>query len=143
MMRQARACCRIVCHVALMTLVALSGTSCCTAQLWDKYNPDTRLWIPADKTTEEDLQKKNIKYERIKTDDMDGHFLIDGYFVDKSREEKDHDRLILTVATPFTVAADAVIITIVVGGVVCYLYASVNDDAWHEPPSGPRRHRRK
>jgi hypothetical protein len=113
----------VIVRVAALPLVMLGCVSCTcvdntweeysvTHKLWDNFDPKEKVWIPADKITEAELQKRGVKYEKF-TDTTPT-----GYLIAKSSLAKFSDYSVLVFATPVTVAVDATGVGIVVGAVV-------------------------
>ena len=102
------------CGFVVLLLIPLVSSGCMTSALWDSVDPDKRVWVPASKTTEEQLRKKGLSYEKhrftskqlgdngIVCDDE----VVEGFLVEKSDLQKFGDTLVLIAATPFTLAAD-------------------------------------
>ena len=118
MKRKIKAWKRVVCSFVALLLVAQFCTSCAgienvsvTCKLWDDADPHSRIWIPADKITEQELQKRGVKYEKFTNGQLNG------YVVHKSSLEKFGDYTVLTLGTPITVAIDAAGAAVAVGAV--------------------------
>lgn len=93
-------------------LLALACSSCCTQTLWDRIDPNERVWIPDTDITEAELIQKGVEYKKY------GGDFPHGYLVKKSSMQKFSEYTILTLATPITLTVDSVL-------VVVYLWASV------------------
>jgi hypothetical protein len=92
-----------------LSLVLFLCQSCTTNKLWEDTNPDTRLWIDADKITEAELQKRGVDYTVHNTSQGDG------YLVEKSSRQKMKDFHLRMLGTPATLIVDAASTVAVVG----------------------------
>ena len=127
---------RRLCWFVLLVVLLVANAGCLTSALWEKANPNKRLRIPSSKTTEEELEKKGIAYEKIqltkeKQEEMgvtSPKETVEVYLVEKSRMRKLCDTAVLVVATPFTVVADGALIC---GACVAWLWA--HDDSRRSP----------
>ena len=110
------------CGLAALVLISLVSGGCVTGALWERFDPDKRVWISCDQVTEEQLREKGLEYEtcrltreQLKEQGIECHEeRIEGYLVEKSDLEKLGDWAVLVAATPVTVVADGVIIGAVV-----------------------------
>jgi hypothetical protein len=80
-----------------------------TQKLWDSNNPNARIWIDADKITEEELKQRGVDYTHFSSNKFNG------YMVEKSQEEKMRGFYLRMLATPVTLTVDAATVVAVVG----------------------------
>jgi hypothetical protein len=83
--------------------------SCATSKLWDDTNPNERVWIDADKITEEALREKGVEYE------VHAAEWGNGYLIEKSGWSKMRDFHLRMLGTPVTLVVDAATTVVVVG----------------------------
>ncbi len=103
--------CRLLLIGALVTC-----QSCATALLWEKTDPRERIWIGADKTTEEALMRRGVAYEVYVSPRGKG------YLIEKSGWRKMSDYQLRMLGTPVTLALDTATTVVVVG-----VYLFIND----------------
>lgn len=101
--------------VLLMGLL-LSGQACTTAKLWEDANPNDRIWIDADKTTEASLKARGVDYQ-VYNDKG-----VSGYLIKKHGLERMKDYQLRALGTPVTLVVDAAATVVVVG-----VYMFIND----------------
>lgn len=94
----------------------LNCQACTTGKLWEDTNPNVRVWIDADKTTEADLKRRGVDYE------VYNNGTVTGYLIPKSGAEKMKDYHLRALGTPVTLVVDAAATVIVVG-----VYIFLND----------------
>ena len=90
--------------------------SCVTQRLWDDANPAERVWIDADKITEESLKNRGVKYE-VYSDERGK-----GYLIEKTGLQKMGDYHLRMLGTPVTLVLDGASSVAVVG-----VYLFLND----------------
>lgn len=93
-------------------LLALACSSCFTQTLWNRIDPNERVWIPDTDITEAELIQKGVEYMKF---DKEAPC---GYLVQKSSLRKFGEYTVLTLTTPITLTVDTAI-------VVVYLWASL------------------
>lgn len=106
------------CGFVALVLISLVSSGCTTGALWERFDPNKRVWIPCDQVTEEQLRAKGLEYEKCQLTrgqlEQQGiecqEECLEGYLVEKSDLEKLGDWAVLIAATPVTVVADGVII---------------------------------
>lgn len=93
----------------------VSGGCLCTQALWDRVNPNERVWMSSSRITEEELKQKGLEYEKYQfTRGQPSQRGIDGYLVEKSDLQKCGDYVLLVAATPVAVVIDGVFVGAVV-----------------------------
>ncbi len=97
-----------------------------TQKLWESNNPNVRVWIDADKITEDELKQRGVKYTRYSSDKLK----LNGYLVEKTEAEKLKGFYLKMLATPVTLTVDAAAIVAVVGVVAGVAY--VGSGEWVE-----------
>ena len=75
--------------------------SCATTALWENTDPNQRIWIPADKTSEAALQKKGVEHE------FHAYKCGQGYTAEKTKWRKIQDINLRVIGTPVALALDA------------------------------------
>lgn len=80
-----------------------------TSKLWESNNPNERVWINADKITEDKLKQRGVEYTRYNTKQGSG------YLVPKSEWRKIKDFNLCMLGTPVTLVVDAATVVVVVG----------------------------
>ena len=102
---------------AISLLLALLAfcQSCTTQRLWQSTNPNERIWVDANKITEESLQQRGVDYS-ISVNEWG-----EGYLIEKSGWRKFNDYHLRILGTPVTLAVDAVT-TVAVVGVIMFLH---------------------
>lgn len=90
--------------------------SCATQRLWDDADPTARVWIDADKITEDALKNRGVKYE-VYTDERGK-----GYLIEKTGWQKMSDFQLRMLGTPVTLVLDGASTVAVVG-----VYLFLND----------------
>jgi len=80
-----------------------------TTKLWEKNNPNVCVWIDADKTTEDELKRRGVKYTVYSSDKFNG------YLVEKSEWDKMKGFYLKMLGTPVTLTIDAATVVTVVG----------------------------
>ena len=80
-----------------------------TTKLWESNNPNVCVWIDANKTTEEELKQRGVKYTIYSSDKFNG------YLVEKSEWDKMKGFYLKLFGTPVTLTIDATTIVAVVG----------------------------
>jgi hypothetical protein len=68
--------------------------------MWDTFDPQEPVWIPASTITEAELTKKGIEYRKSSSE------RDPGYVVKKGSLRKFGEYTLLTLATPLTVIVD-------------------------------------
>ncbi len=96
-----------------------------TQKLWESNNPNVRVWIDADKITEDELKQRGVKYTHYSSKKLNG------YMVEKSEVEKMHGFYLRMLATPVTLTVDAATIVAVVGLVAGAAYVGAGDWVGH------------
>ncbi|MFC1652112.1 hypothetical protein ACFL3F_00180 [Planctomycetota bacterium] len=96
--------------VILSTVIHLLSSCTVTKDLWDSYDPNEWIWIPANEITEEALLKKGLDYQDATRDSGGG-----GYMVEKTKLVKLHDYTMLTLGTPVAVFIDSVPLIVYLG----------------------------
>ena len=76
------------------------GQGCATSSLWECTDPGQKVWVPADKTTEEILKKKGLDYE------VSAGETAPGYYVEKDKWHKALDVQLRILGTPPALALD-------------------------------------
>ena len=102
--------------IALALMLLVNGG--CTATLWQERGPQARVWIPAGQITEEQLRQEGRTYSKIRMTKQGlrevgircDEPIMDVYLAEKTRRQKFNDSVVLTLATPFTLVVDGVII---------------------------------
>lgn len=100
----------------LLACYLLGCQACTTAKLWEDANPNDRIWIDADKTTEASLKERGVKYEVYSRDG------VSGYLIRKDGFERMKDYQLRALGTPVTLVVDAASTVVVVG-----FYMFLND----------------
>lgn len=103
--------------VLLALLIAgtlFAAPSCTTQALWENTNPNERIWIDANRTSEADLQRRGVRYEVYESQ------IGRGYLLDKTCWQKMKDYHLRALGTPVTLVVDAAS-TVVVVGVLLFL----------------------
>ena len=95
--------------VPVLIGLLLGNQGCSTSALWEHTNPDERIWIDANRTSESDLKKRGVDYE-VYTGARGNGFLIK-----KSGWEKMKDYQLRALGTPVTLVVDAASVVVVVG----------------------------
>lgn len=99
----------------LFLAVMVICQSCTTQKLWQSTNPNERIWVDANKITEESLKKRGVDYSISENE------WGKGYLIEKSGWRKFGDYHLRVLGTPVTLAVDAVT-TVAVVGVLMFLY---------------------
>jgi hypothetical protein len=89
--------------------------SCATSKLWEDTNPNERVWIDANRISEETLKKRGIEYEPLSAE------WGSGYLIEKSGWGKMKDYQLRMLGTPVTLVVDAATTVVVVGA---YIFVS-------------------
>lgn len=92
--------------------------ACSTAKLWQDANPNDRIWIDANKTTEAALKERGLDYE-VYNDKG-----VSGYLIKKHGLERMKDYQLRALGTPVTLVLDAAATVVVVG-----VYMFISDPA--------------
>jgi hypothetical protein len=100
----------------LLIGVLLCCQACTTAKLWQDANPNDRIWIDADKTTEASLKERGVDYQ-VYNDKG-----VSGYLIKKQGLERMKDYQLRALGTPVTLVLDAAATVVVVG-----VYVLLND----------------
>jgi hypothetical protein len=95
-------------RVILMGLLLFSQ-SCATSRLWDDTNPNDRVWISADKITEQALKTRGVDYQPYALKQGNG------YLVHKSSWGRMKDYHLRMLGTPVTLVVDTATTVVVVG----------------------------
>ncbi len=93
-----------------------------TQKLWESNNPNVRVWIDADKITEDELKQRGVNYTTYSSEKFNG------YLVEKSERDKLKGLYLKMLGTPVTLTVDAATIVAVVGVLVGVGY--VASGAW-------------
>lgn len=93
----------------LLAGLLLACQSCATARLWEDINPNERIWVGADKISEQTLRQKGISYEVYTSGS------IRGFLIPKSGMQKMKDYQLRALGTPVTLVLDAATTVVVVG----------------------------
>lgn len=101
---------------AVLIALLLTCQGCATSALWARTDPQARVWIDENRTTEAELQKRGVDYEVYNGEKGNG------YLIKKSGWQKMKDYQFRALGTPVTLALDAASIVVVVG-----VYMFVND----------------
>jgi len=80
-----------------------------THALWENAGSNERVFISTTDITPAELERRGVKYERYRSD------LLDGYLVEKSKFDRFRDYTFRVLATPFTVTLDTAVVVTVVG----------------------------
>ena len=80
-------------------LLAL-GQACATSHLWECTDPEQKIWVPADRTSEKTLKKRGLNYEVFAGE------TAPGYFVEKDKWQKALDIQLRILGTPPALALD-------------------------------------
>jgi len=88
--------------------------SCATQSLWRSTDPNERIWVDANKITEESLRQRGVDYSVCVNE------WGVGYLIGKSGWQKFGDYHLRILGTPVTLAVDAVS-TVAVVGVIMFL----------------------
>ena len=78
------------------------GQGCATSSLWECTDPEQKVWVPADRTSEETLKKRGLDYEAVAGE------AAPGYFVEKNKWHKALDVQLRILGTPPALALDLV-----------------------------------
>jgi len=108
--------------------------SCATSKLWEDTDPDARIWIDANKITEEALQKRGVEYRPFALTQGNG------YLVKKTSLDKMKDYQLRMLGTPVTLVVDAAT-TVAVVGVYMFLMDPEGTCSLIEISSGRRDYR--
>lgn len=103
-----------------LAVLLMIAPGCATKILWEKTDPNERVWISVSEISEKQLIDKNIHY--YKTNEKPGP----GFLIPKSSARRLGDYTIRMLATPATVVVDAATVVMIVAVAV---YAFTPDDA--------------
>ncbi len=86
-----------------------SCQACSTAKLWEDADPNARIWIDADKTTEAALKERGLHYQVYNEQG------VSGFLIEKRGLERMKDYQLRALGTPVTLVVDAAVTVVVVG----------------------------
>lgn len=105
--------------IALLSVPLVLGGCTYTDMLWQATDPHMRVWIPASRITEDQLQQEGRAYDKVHLTKQSLRAMgipgqedeMDGYLAEKSRVHQLTDRVVMVVGTPVTAGIDTAIIT--------------------------------
>jgi hypothetical protein len=86
-----------------------SCQACSTAKLWEDADPNARIWIDADKTTEAALKERGLHYQVYNEQG------VSGFLIEKRGLERMKEYQLRALGTPVTLVVDAAVTVVVVG----------------------------
>ncbi len=104
--------------IALLSVPLVLGGCTYTDMLWQATDPHMRVWIPASRITEDQLQQEGRAYDKVHLTKQNLHDMgirgqedeMDGYLAEKSRAHRLADYTARVAGTPVTAGIDIVVL---------------------------------